>query len=186
MIIDKFNVHLRFICVALLYSAMIGCIKRPDCLLGHRYIWHMCQCLKGFCPIDVFIWQRSDTLMDFRINAHSQQSPQRFNKCQVTHEFCGSPQEYFLGLCDTDYSTMPLWRGQFSPKLSQNTSHSSPVRARYGMYFVGSNSGSCFASVTTVMYAISHYIGPRYNGTRHCYFNIRHIVIIIYQSLTNH
>ena len=97
-----------------------------------------------------------------------------------------SPQEYFLGLCDTDYSTMPLWRGQFSPKFSQDTSHSSPVRARYGMYFVGSNSGSCFASVTTVMYAISYYIGPRYNGTRHCYFNIRHIVIIIYQLLTNH
>ena len=64
------------------------------------------------------------------------------------------------------YSAVLLWRGQFSPKSSQNTSHSSPVRARYGVYLVGSNCDSFSASVTAVMYAISCYIEPRYNGTR--------------------
>ena len=34
------------------------------------------------------------------------------------------------------YSAMPLWRGQFSHKYSQNSPHSSPVRARYGVSFV--------------------------------------------------
>ena len=42
--------------------------------------------------------------------------------------------------------------------------HSSPVRARYGVSLVGSNSDSCPASVTIMMYAISCYIIPRYNG----------------------
>ena len=49
---------------------------------------------------------------------------------------------------------------------SQNIFHSSPVRARYWIYFVGSNCDLYFASVTAVMYAISCYIGPGYNGTR--------------------
>ena len=34
------------------------------------------------------------------------------------------------------------------------------------MYFVGSNYGWYFASDTGVMYAISIYTGPRYNGAR--------------------
>ena len=34
------------------------------------------------------------------------------------------------------------------------------------MYFVGSNCDSYSASVIAVMYAISCYIGPHYNGTR--------------------
>ena len=50
--------------------------------------------------------------------------------------------------------------------FSQNTSHSSPVRARYGMYFVGSNCGSYFASVTAMMYAIACFILLCYNGIR--------------------
>ena len=52
-----------------------------------------------------------------------------------------------------------------SPKSSQNTSHSSSVRARYGMYFVGSNSDLYSDSVTAVMYAISCYIRLHNNGT---------------------
>ena len=48
---------------------------------------------------------------------------------------------------------------------SQNTSHSSPVRARYGVYFVCSNCGLYFVPITAVMYAVSCYIGLRYNGT---------------------
>ena len=34
------------------------------------------------------------------------------------------------------YSTVQLWRSQFSPQCSQQTPHSSPVRARYGVPFV--------------------------------------------------
>ena len=55
---------------------------------------------------------------------------------------------------------------QFFPKCSQNTSHSLPVRARYGVSFVCSNSCLYLASVIVVIHAISCYIGPRYNGTR--------------------
>ena len=44
-------------------------------------------------------------------------------------------------------------------------SHISPLRERYVMYFVGSNCDLYAASVTAAMYAISCYVGPRYNGT---------------------
>ena len=57
------------------------------------------------------------------------------------------------------YSALPLWHGQFSPTFSQSTSHSSPVRARYGIYFVDTNSDLYSASITSMMYAISCYIG---------------------------
>ena len=80
----------------------------------------------------------------------------------------------------TIYSAVLLWGAQFSPKSSQNTSHTSPVRARYGMYFVGLNCDSYPASVTAVMYAISCYIGMCYNGTE-LYVCI-YIYIYIYWS----
>ena len=44
--------------------------------------------------------------------------------------------------------------------------HSSPVRARYEVSIVGSNSGVYSSSVTAVVYAMSCYTGSRYNGTR--------------------
>ena len=56
--------------------------------------------------------------------------------------------------------------GQFSPKSSQKTPHSSPVRARHGMSFVNITSDAYFASVNVVPYAESCYVGPHYNGTR--------------------
>ena len=49
---------------------------------------------------------------------------------------------------------------------SQNTPHSSPVRAKYGVSFAGTNFDLCSASVTAVLCAISRYIGSRYYGTR--------------------
>ena len=62
---------------------------------------------------------------------------------------------------------MPLWCGQFPPKVSQKTHHSSPVRARYGVSFVDSFSDLYSAPVTAVMYAISYHdfkwkLFPRY------------------------
>ena len=54
----------------------------------------------------------------------------------------------------------------FYPESSQKTPNSSPVRARYGMYYVRSNSDLYSASVFTVICAISCYIGSRYNGIR--------------------
>ena len=53
----------------------------------------------------------------------------------------------------------------YFPKYIQNTSHSLPVRERYGMYFVNSNCDLYSASVTEVMWEISSYIGSCYNGT---------------------
>ena len=64
------------------------------------------------------------------------------------------------------YSAVPLQRGQFSPKSPQNSSHTSPVRARCRMYFMGSICDLYSASVTAVLYAISCWIGSCYNGTR--------------------
>ena len=46
------------------------------------------------------------------------------------------------------------------------TPNSSPVRARYGLSFVDSNSDLYLTSVTALLFAISCYIGPRYNGTQ--------------------
>ena len=51
-------------------------------------------------------------------------------------------------------------------KIPTETPHSSPVRASYGVSFVGSHSDLYSASVTAVMHTISFHIGPRYNGTR--------------------
>ena len=67
---------------------------------------------------------------------------------------------------------------------SQNIFHSSPVRARYGIYFVGSNCDLYFASVTAVVYAISFYIGPSYNGTR-LYIGFLKIPLITRQMYLN-
>ena len=53
----------------------------------------------------------------------------------------------------------------FFPKFAQNTSHGPPIRVRYGVSFVGSNSDIYSASVAAVMYAIWCYIGWRYNNT---------------------
>ena len=50
-------------------------------------------------------------------------------------------------------------------KILQNTSHSSPIRTRYYMYCVVSNSHLYSTLVTAVMYFIQRHIRPRYNGT---------------------
>ena len=55
---------------------------------------------------------------------------------------------------------------QFSLKFLLKYTYSSPVRARYVMYFVDSTSNQYFASVNAVTHAISCYTGPRYDGTR--------------------
>ena len=58
--------------------------------------------------------------------------------------------------------------GQFSPKYSQNTPHSSPVRVSYGLYFGGSDSDWYWYSAPAyaVMCVISCYSRLRYNGTQ--------------------
>ena len=53
---------------------------------------------------------------------------------------------------------------------SQKTPHSSPVRARYGVCFVGSNLKYYSVPVTAATLTISYHIGPHYNGTW-LYFN---------------
>ena len=60
---------------------------------------------------------------------------------------------------------MPWKRVQLLAKYFQSTYHSSPVRTRYRVSFVGLKSDSCLASVTAVLYAISYHIWPCYNGT---------------------
>ena len=59
----------------------------------------------------------------------------------------------------------------FSPKSSQQTLHSSPMRARYGVSVVILKSNSHSATVIAVPYVISWKIGPRYNGTWLYYAN---------------
>ena len=50
------------------------------------------------------------------------------------------------------YSAVPLYRGQFSTKFSQKTPLISPVRVRYGVYFVGSTSELTSTSAIAVLY----------------------------------
>ena len=61
----------------------------------------------------------------------------------------------------------------------KNTSHSSPVRATYGMNFLGSNSNLYSISVTAVTYSISCHIGTHYNGTP-LYYKIMALHILRY------
>ena len=58
------------------------------------------------------------------------------------------------------------YNGQFSLNYLQKTPHSSPVRVKFGMNFVGPDSDWYSAWVSAIIYAISYYIGPRYNGTQ--------------------
>ena len=76
------------------------------------------------------------------------------------------------GWSETNILHCTIIRSQFSPKSSQKAPHSLPIRASYEVYFVGPNSDLYSASVTTVMNAISHYIGPCYNGTQLCILQI--------------
>ena len=85
---------------------------------------------------------------------------------------------------------MPLWRGLFSYKYSQNTPHSSPVRARYRVSFMNLASDWYSASVPIIMYAISYYFSPRYNGTRlysvSSVSKMLHVIISFSQHLISH
>ena len=51
-------------------------------------------------------------------------------------------------------------------KFSQNTPNVLPVRWRYGVVFVDSHSDLYHSQVTAEMYAISCFIGSRFNGSR--------------------
>ena len=63
-------------------------------------------------------------------------------------------------------SAVPLKRVQFSHQYSQMTPHSSPVRARCGVFFVVPASDWYVASNTVFTYVLYYNIGPRYNGIR--------------------
>ena len=54
----------------------------------------------------------------------------------------------------------------FFQKYSQKTTHSSPIRPRYGVSFVDPASDWYFASLPVIIYVISYNIGPCHNGTR--------------------
>ena len=80
----------------------------------------------------------------------------------VTHNF----HYYFIGTGPSQkYSAVLLWRSQSYPKSSHQTLHSLPVRVRYGVSFVNTNSGLCFTSVTSFTFTISYYMGLHYNNT---------------------
>ena len=78
--------------------------------------------------------------------------------------------QYNLHICSVKWSAV-----SFFPKSSQKTPHTSPVRERYGVSFVGWNIALYSASHTADMYAISCYIGRYYNGTRLQYYFYLHI-----------
>ena len=78
---------------------------------------------------------------------------------------------------------------QFSHKYPQKTSHSSLVRARYGMSFVDQASAWYSASVPIIIYGKSYNTEPRYNGTdcamKHIEFGliirrVKQIFLVIY------
>ena len=52
------------------------------------------------------------------------------------------------------------------PKYSQRTPHSSPARARYGVYFVDPKSGWHSDAFPVIIHVICYNIRPRYNGTQ--------------------
>ena len=64
--------------------------------------------------------------------------------------------------CGGDITRPILWRN-IHQRLAQN---SSPVRARHGVSFVGHVIDWFSTTVLAIMYTISCYTGPRYNGNR--------------------
>ena len=87
------------------------------------------------------------------------------NKC-VSIKARHDVQRQVLYGWETEYSAVPLKRGQFSKDHKQTTPHSSPVRASYGVSFVETESDRYSTSIPATINAISYNIGPRYNGTR--------------------
>ena len=68
------------------------------------------------------------------------------------------------------YSVVLLKCDPFSPKYSQKTFHSCPMKANHGMYFVSTSLDQCSVSITAMIYAVScYYIGLCYKGTRFYY-----------------
>ena len=59
-----------------------------------------------------------------------------------------------------------LYRNWFSAKSSQQTPHSSPVRASYGVVFCDLKISFMFCSVILLLYVISWYIELHYDGAR--------------------
>ena len=74
------------------------------------------------------------------------------------------------GLINTMWHIYTVWcrynAVNFLTNFSQKTPHSSPVRSRYRVSFVGPAPDRYSARVPTIMYAISYYIGSCYNGTQ--------------------
>ena len=57
----------------------------------------------------------------------------------------------------TWYSVLSIYRGHISLKISRKTPHSSPMRARYGVFFVNAKSGRSCIIVTVVLCVWSGY-----------------------------
>ena len=93
--------------------------------------------------------------------------------------FCGCNQfsMSFCWYCSVfcEDSVVPLKCGHFFQKYSQKTPHSLPGKARYEASFVSPASEWYSASVPEIIYAISDYIWPRYNGTWPCTVCIYHV-----------
>ena len=66
---------------------------------------------------------------------------------------------------------------KFLKKYSQKMPHSSPIRVSYGVSFVDPAS----AWVPAIIYAISYYTGPHYNGTR--LYEVPYMYQLMYQSM---
>ena len=70
------------------------------------------------------------------------------------------------------YTEQHRYNSQFSRKYSEKTPHSSPVRARYGVFFVDPASEWYSPSDPAIIHVISYNIGQCYNGTRLYYLLI--------------
>ena len=68
-------------------------------------------------------------------------------------------------------------------QILKKTPYSLPIRVRYGVFFMDSDSDLYFISVTAVLYAISCHIGPCYNGTLLYLSFYRKISCIFYWEL---
>ena len=72
---------------------------------------------------------------------------------------------YSRKICCSEIKSHVYMVSQFPPKDSQETPHSSPMRASYGVSVENFKSDLYSASVSAVLCVISWYVGPRHNGT---------------------
>ena len=147
--------------------------EMPYCFprLSIKFQGHTVQNITDFDPNWAFPNHRPDAAFKSLRFALLSFSPWIMNiACHMNHSM---QNRYTVRCCYNIFSFlyyMPPARGtvwcSYEVVNFLENPHNRPIRVKYGVSFVDTNSDLCNASVTDVLFEISHYIGLCYNDTR--------------------